>query len=133
MSDEPKEEKKIIVDEDWKNQVRAEKEKTGEQPPREQEAAEAQAEEPWPAPSFPLLITTLATQAMVAMGMIPHPATQKADVQLGQAKHFIDMISMLEEKTERNRTEEESAMMEQITHELRVSFLAIEKQQQGTD
>ena len=68
MSDEPKEEKKIIIDEDWKSQVQAEKEQASEQ--EQQKQAEPQADEPWPAPSLSLLATTLATQR----GIIPPTA-----------------------------------------------------------
>src|SRR3989339_2128874 len=93
-------EKKIIIDEDWKAQVQAEKEKAAGQP-LESPAGAAQAESrPLPPPSLTLLATTLGMQTMMALGMMPDPAGGKAAVHLDQARHFIDTLAMLQEKTE---------------------------------
>ena len=126
MPDEPKEEKKIIIDEDWKSQVEAEREQA--EHPVEEPAPEAEPD--WPEPSLSFLITTLATQAMVAMGIVTHPAIEKSEVQLGQAKHFIDTIELLKEKTEGNRTSEETDMFDHVLYELRMGFVAVQGQQE---
>ncbi|NQT36049.1 MAG: DUF1844 domain-containing protein [Planctomycetes bacterium] len=119
MSDQPDEEKKLHVDENWKDQVEAEK-----------KVDTAAAKEPtgpggpMPEPSLSMLITTLATQAMVSLGGIPNPLTGKAEVSFDQAHYLIDLIEMLTAKTEGNRTDEETAMMQGILHELRMAFVA---------
>jgi len=46
-----------------------------------------------------LLSTSLAIQAMMAMGGMPNPATGKAEVNLDRAKHYIDTIDLLLQKT----------------------------------
>ncbi len=134
MSNES-EKPKIIVDEDWKAQVQAEKEKSrhdAEQGPRQTsstaEAAGSQErpDESLPPASFPFLLTTLATQAMIALGQIPNPITGKADVRLNQAKHHIDTLAMLEQKTAGNRTAEESAMLNELLHQLRMAFVVMQ-------
>jgi len=145
MSDEtPKEEKKIIVDEDWKEQVEAEREelrqKEGEapqptdepppEPPAEEAAAESPADEgemPVPPASLAFLFGSMYLQGMIALGMLPNPVDNKPAVNLKHARHTIDMLAMLEEKTEGNRTQEESDELERILHELRMTFLTVQQ------
>ena len=121
MSDAP-DKPKIIIDEDWKSQVEAEKsaaqqvQSTGPKPSGEEAGG-------LPPPTLSFLFTTLATQAMVAMGDIPNPLTGKAEVRLDQAKHFIDTLGLLEQKTEGNRTSEESALLSGLLYQLRMAFV----------
>lgn len=136
--DEPK--SKLIVDEDWKSQVQAEKEALERQVHHEQHADQpsSAAAEPQPTPgprgnhrqaaplppaTLAVLLTTLATQALVALGQIPHPASGKPETHLDEAKHFIDTLEMLEEKTEGNRTAEETQLLDNLLHELRLGFV----------
>ncbi len=116
--------KKIIVDEDWKAQAQAEKESL--QHGAEQKKPKAAAG-PLPPPSLELLATTLGMQAMLFLGLMPHPVSGKAEVDLEQAKHFIDTLQMLQEKTAGNRTAQESAALEHLLHELRLAFLAVQE------
>jgi len=143
MSDESSESPKIIVDEDWKGRVEAEKhaaeQKKAATPPTESTPAPDQPAKPptasspaEPAPrphilpppaTLEFLITTLATQAMMALGQMANPISGKADVRLPEAKHFIDMLTVLEEKTAGNRTPDESALLDGFLHELRMAFV----------
>ena len=77
-----------------------------------------------------MLATTLATQAMVAMGLIPSPLNEKGECRLDEAKHFIDILQMLQEKTEGNRTSEESEVLEGMLHELRMGFVGVKSRQE---
>lgn len=119
--------KKIIIDEDWKSQVQAEKEELQRKQrsqaadPPKATAAEAGS---LPAPTFTFLITTLGLQTMAALGQIPNPLSGKTEVALAQAKHLIDMLQMLEEKTQGNRTAEESAVLDDLLHEARLTYVA---------
>ena len=132
MSDNS-EKPKIIIDEDWKTQVQAEKEAADKQrakaPETKSQATEQVGELPPPTLSF--LLTTLATQTMVAMGDIANPITGKAEVRLDQAKHFIDTLAMLEEKTEGNRTPEESALLSSLLYQLRMAFVELKTHSGG--
>ena len=132
MAEEAKNpEKKLFIDEDWKHQVEAEKEAA-----RHAQAAEKPAEEPSSAgPRRPLppanltfLVSTLYLQGAMALGLVPNPMTHKAEKHIEQAKHSIDLLSMLQQKTEGNRTAEESAELEAILHELRLTFISINEQ-----
>jgi hypothetical protein len=143
-SDAP--EKKIIVDEDWKSQVQAEKEeleqkqeegeeKKEEEPSASADEAEAGGPEaegpdgPMPPPSLEILATSMGMQAMMSMGLMPHPSGGEPKIHMNQAKHFVDTIAMLEEKTEGNRTSEESDLLRHLLHELRMAYVAVQKQQ----
>ena len=145
MSDDANEkaERKIIIDEDWKSQVEAEKEEL-QRKKQEQKASEtagqaeaeaaepaaepeAEGDAPLPPPSLEFLASSLGMQAMIAMGLMPSPLTGKPEVHLHQAKHLIDTLAMLEEKTEGNRTPEETAVIGNLLHELRMGFVAVQQ------
>jgi hypothetical protein len=122
------EEKKIIIDEDWKSQVQAEKEQAakGKQPTEQaaESAANESADPPMPPATFELLLTTLATEVLVALGQVPHPATGQAEPRRNQAKYLIDTIEVLKEKTRGNLTADEDQLTENILHQLRMIFVA---------
>jgi len=122
------EEKKIIIDEDWKAQVQAEKEaatKNKAATSGEAEAPQRPVPEdvPLPPASFEGLLTMLATEAFLALGHVPHPVTGKATVHRHQAKYVIDLIEVLREKTRGNLTEAEQQLMENLLHQLRLTFV----------
>ena len=121
------EEPKIIVDEDWKSQVEKEKEEL-----RKQESIDSSDQDPQhqvPEASFQVLLATLATQAMAMLGLLPNmdgPGNTEAN--LPMARHLIDMIAVLEDKTKGNLTDEESTTLNENLHQLRMAFVAVSKQ-----
>ncbi|MEM6330395.1 MAG: DUF1844 domain-containing protein [Planctomycetota bacterium] len=141
MADDDK--PKIIIDEDWKSQVEAEKaaakQTTGEpaasaagaasasDPVADDSAAPTDAlpeDPPMPPASFEMLLTTLATEAMMAMGQMPHPVTGESQVRRNQAKYLIDTIEVLKDKTAGNLSEPEAQATEGLLHQLRMAFVA---------
>jgi hypothetical protein len=120
-------EKKIIVDEDWKSQVQAEKEALKQKPAADQAAApQANSDDPpWPPASFELLLTTLITEAMMSLGQIPHPMTGTAQLRPNQARYFIDTIELLYEKTKGNLDSAEEQALDNALHQLRLAYLAV--------
>ena len=127
------EEKKIIIDEDWKAQVEREREElTKDEAPEGQPETTAESDVEFdasqlPPASFPLLISTMATQAMAAMGQLEDPITGKAEVNLPFAKYHIDLIAILQQKTAGNLTEDEAAMLEGALHQLRMMFVQVQQ------
>ncbi len=131
-------EKKIFVDEDWKSKVQAEKEAASQAPesdpcaqaetPADAAEAPADAAGPLPPPNLTFLASSLYLQGMVSLGLLPGPTSDKPQVNLPQAKHAIDTLQMLQEKTEGNRTEDESQEIETMLHELRLSYVAVQQQ-----
>ncbi|MCC6125998.1 MAG: DUF1844 domain-containing protein [Pirellulales bacterium] len=118
-------EKKLYVDEDWKSQVEAEKAAAGE--PKTEPAEKQRPPEPLPPPTLTFLASTLYLQGAVAMGLLPSPLSDQPELQLDRAKHAIDMLAMLQEKTAGNRTPDESQEIEEMLHQLRMAFVAIKK------
>ena len=129
MTDTPSggEEKKIIIDEDWKSRVEAEREQAKKEPARPEGEPSQAAEEhgPLPPPSLELVISTFAMQAMISLGVIADPTSGKGEVHLDAARHFIDTVELLKTKTEGNRTPEESELIDKILSDLRLSYVAV--------
>ena len=127
--DEPQDanERQVNVDEDWKNQVQAEKDAFKQLDSDKDDSSGAEAQ-PFPEASFPMLVTTLATQATIALGQTVAPDSEKAHVDLNLAKHLVDTLGIIEEKTQGNLTEEESGMLTSVLHQLRMLFVAAQGQ-----
>lgn len=138
MTEPPQEQPKIIVDTDWKAQVEAEKERLRQEEQRRaspqasgakaassatRQAGEAEA---LPPPSFAFLVSSLATQAMVALGQIPDPFENKPVVRLAHARHAIDLLGMLETKTQGNLDPAENQMLAHVLADLRMAYVTLE-------
>jgi hypothetical protein len=125
------EEPKIIVDDDWKSQVEQEKEQLKQAAENSDEPHSGDADEAHELPpaTFMVLMSTLATQAMAAMGLLPDPMTGQPAVNSPMAKHFIDLLAMLQEKTKGNLTDEESNHLRDGLHQLRMIYVSADKPQ----
>jgi hypothetical protein len=76
-----------------------------------------------PPATFDFLVHTLFTQALMALGRIPNPITNQSHVNLASARHFVDMLRMLEEKTAGNLSVDEARLLEEVQHQLRMMVL----------
>lgn len=93
-------------------------------PPRERPAARP-AGDPLDDPaSFLSLIMSLASNAAASLGMMPHPVTGETGVDLQTAKHWIDILGMLEQKTQGNLDEQEAHMLENLLADLRMQYVS---------
>jgi hypothetical protein len=110
----PEEEKKIIVDDDWKAEARQEKERLAEETARQ---------EPLPDPNFAELINMIAVQAMVGLGGMSGPGGERIPPNLELAKHYVDMLHVLEEKTKNNLTGDEKELLDQVMYEVRMRYI----------
>jgi hypothetical protein len=124
MTEIMSEDKKIIIDEDWKSQVEREREELEKQPDESDNAQPRPGEIP-PA-SFPMLVTSIGTQAMMALGQVPDPMSGKAIYHPELARHHIDTLAILEEKTQGNLSDEEKEMLTNFTSQLRELFVAMQ-------
>jgi hypothetical protein len=131
MTDEDK--PKIIIDEDWKSQVQAEKEALARQATTASgQPQERQRSGPLPPASLVQLMTMLATQATISLGAVANPLTGKMEPDLEAARHMIDLLQVLEDKTQGNRTAQESALLSQLLDELRLGFLRVQQAAQAS-
>jgi len=119
---------KIIIDDDWKREAQAEKERLAEQEKKSADRTTGQG--PLPQADFTTLVSSFLTQALVAMGMIEHPQLKRS-VNLDLAKFNVDMLSVLEEKTRGNLTEQEKQMLDQALHQVRMAFVEVAAKQPG--
>jgi hypothetical protein len=80
-----------------------------------------------PPASLPVLVQLLASQAMLAMGKMQVPGQPDLKVDLDAAKHFVDLLGVLEDKTKGNVTPDEAAMISAVAHELRMIYVGERK------
>jgi len=97
-----------------------------ERPKREakQEKRDEEADRtPLPEVNFNSLIFSLSSSALLNLGEIadPHTGQKRKDIPL--AKHSIDIIAMLKDKTKGNLSEEEQRFLESILADLRWRYV----------
>ena len=79
-----------------------------------------------PEVSFTALIISMASTAAVHFGDLGDPVTgQKQPPNMIAARHAIDLLSLLEEKTRGNLTDEEAQTLKQVLVELRMRFVQL--------
>ena len=82
-----------------------------------------------PEASFLALADMLAGEAAMCLGLAQAPDGSKLPVDLETARHMIDMLGMLEQKTKGNLTAEEDNVLENVLAYLRMQFVALSRRQ----
>jgi len=72
---------------------------------------------------FSFLIMSYQTSALMQMGQLKDPHTQKVERNLDNAKLSIDILGMLQQKTKNNLTNDEADLLENILRELRLAYI----------
>ena len=103
-------------------------EESGQTPPSE--AARTSSEQqsgtrPEAAPPAGLtaLLVMLANSALISLGAGPEPGAAEPHVDLDRARSLIDILVMLRAKTQGNRSEQESRLLEEIVYDLQMRFV----------
>lgn len=78
---------------------------------------------PMPKVDFITFVMSLSSSALVNLGEVPDPFTNKKEVNLELARHTIDVLGMLEEKTKGNLTKEEQEYLKSLLFELRMKYV----------
>ncbi len=78
---------------------------------------------PLPEVTFATFILSLNTSALVHLGELPEPGSDKTVCDLNLARHAIDTIAMLKEKTQGNLSKDEQALIDNILFELRMKYV----------
>lgn len=127
MAKEKEQEKKIIVDEDWKQEAQKEKEILAAQEEAEKKGKqqEQQSRGPLPEGNFAALISMLATQALFALGLLQVKGQEERKPDLELAKYNIDMLQVLEDKTKGNLSKEEEIVLANTLNELRMGYVKV--------
>ncbi len=69
-------------------------------------------------------MSSLAIDALIGMGDVPHPVTKKPAVNLPHARYLIDLLGILEEKTRGNLSVDEDRLLKDTLYQLRMRYLA---------
>ena len=122
--------KKIIVDEDWKAEAQKEKDvlaaqEDAENVVEENEEQKKQGRGVVPPGNFAALVSTLATQAVYSMGLMPVEGQPQPEPDLEIARFNIDMLGTIEAKTQGNLSEEEAQVIKNTLNELRMVYVKI--------
>lgn len=128
MAEEKKEEKKIIIDEDWKSKAQKEKEVLKAKEEAEKEDKQ-ENRAPLPPADFSGLVSILTTQAFFALGIIRNEEDKDKTVEPDwqMARYHIDMLAMLEEKCKGNLTADETRLLANTLEQLRMTFVKLSK------
>ncbi|HZI86419.1 MAG TPA: DUF1844 domain-containing protein [Pyrinomonadaceae bacterium] len=74
-------------------------------------------------------VMSIASNAASSLGMMEHPVTRKREVDLELAKHWIDVLGMLEEKTKGNLVPQEEKILEGLLADLRMQYVSLNSSQ----
>ena len=89
----------------------------------EQQQAAPDEEVQLPEVNFSTFVFSLSSSAFLHLGEVEDPSTGKKRKNLPMAKHTIDILGMLEEKTRGNLTEDEGQLLKNILYDLRMRFV----------
>jgi DNA-nicking Smr family endonuclease len=93
-----------------------------QQPPVE-ESQEPPTEEYLPEMNFANFVLSLSTTAMYHFGDFPDPVSRKAEKNLIAAKQTIDILGLLQTKTEGNLDKDEKSLLDGLLFELRMRYV----------
>ena len=78
---------------------------------------------------FETLVSYLSTTAMFQLGLVAGPSGERIPADMPNAERTIDLLEVLQEKTQGNLTASESRLLEDVLYELRMSFVEMQKRQ----
>lgn len=88
--------------------------------------AEAEAEAGGvPRGEFARMVTSLATTAYSALGLLSDPAAGPRHRDLAIARQMIDWLAVLEQKTRGNLSFEEADLLSRVLYELRLAYVEV--------
>jgi hypothetical protein len=75
--------------------------------------------------SFINFLMSIASNAAAALGMMEHPVTGERGLDLQLAKHWIDVLGMLQQKTQGNLSAQEQQIFEGLLSDLRMQYVSL--------
>lgn len=138
----------LHIDTDWKKQAQEEKRKLAEAAAKAKAApavspaavtgtpaaprpiapsATARRGRGLPAPGFGSLVQSIMTQILYYLGELSASGGQAA-IDLDLAKHHLDVLTVLEEKSKNNLTPEEQSILDAALYETRTRFINVASQ-----
>lgn len=74
---------------------------------------------------FARIVSSLATTAYAALGLLSEPTTGARHRDLAVARQMIDWLAVLEQKTRGNLSFEESDLLSRVLYELRLAYVEV--------
>src|SRR4051812_32688915 len=78
---------------------------------------------PGPGIDFHTFVLSLGSSALLHLGELERPGAAGPEKNLPMAKHTIDILGMLQDKTRGNLTPAEAKLMEGLLYDLRIRFV----------
>lgn len=75
--------------------------------------------------SFSVLIMSVASSAIMAMGLAPNPQNGEVTKDKNMARFNIDLLLVLQEKTKGNLTGDEAKFLENLISDLQIKYVSI--------
>jgi hypothetical protein len=76
---------------------------------------------------FSTHILSLASSALIALHKMPTPEGDDHPLDLETARHLIDVLGMLEQKTKGNLDDTEQRLLQSLIYDLRVAYVDAQK------
>ncbi len=114
---------RLHIDSDWKTEAAQEKERLAREEQKPANAGGAAAPEAPEAPSFAELLNMLAMQAAIALGGYQGPGGERIPADPAAAKHNIDLLGVLEQKTKGNLSDTEAEFLNKVLFELQMNYV----------
>ena len=74
--------------------------------------------------SFSVLIMSLASSTVMALGLAPDPANNQTHVDKNLARFNIDLLMVLKDKTKGNLSSDEAKFLESLINDLQLKFVS---------
>lgn len=75
--------------------------------------------------TFSTLILSMASSAVLALGLEKNPHTGQVEKDMDVARFNIDMLALLKDKTKNNLTKEEQDFLDMVVSDLQIKFVSV--------
>ena len=99
------------------------KEAAAKEPDKKTAAEKQEPPLQFPAINFSTFVASLNASALLHLGIIEDPSSGTKNKSLPMAKQTIDILSMLQEKTTGNLSDEEENLLKNILYDLRIMYV----------
>ncbi len=86
-------------------------------------SSEKKEASPLPKVDFNTFVLSLSSSVLVHLGEINDPASGQPSPDLDMARHTIDMLDMLEKKTQGNLDADEDRLLKNVLFEMRMKYI----------
>lgn len=115
----------LHIDSDWKAEAAREKERLAEQEAKSSQGREATGQGRSGPAGFLDIVNLIAMQAAISLGGYQGPGGERIPPNLATAKHHIDLLDVLDQKTTGHLTEDEKKVLDRLLYELRLQYVQI--------